>query len=104
MRSVSDPTRSTGQANCRGPDKLIVVQYTRIASIETDTGIVRLLNPTDTVKDRLLWYYLEQDGQCWQQALDIARSHTIAWRDLKTWHEREGYADEYARFRGALDK
>lgn len=80
------------------------IDSTRIASIETDTGIVRLLNPTDTVKDRLLWYYLEQDGQCWQQALDIARSHTIAWRDLKTWHEREGYADEYARFRGALDK
>jgi hypothetical protein len=80
------------------------IDSTRIASIETASGTVRLLNPTDTVKDRLLWYYLEQDGQCWQQALDIARCQSIVWRDLKTWHEREGYADEYTRFRGALDK
>ena len=79
------------------------IDSTRIASIETATGTVRLLNPTDTVKDRLLWYYLEQDGQCWRQALDIARNHKIAWQDLKTWHEMEGYTDEYARFRGELD-
>ena len=75
----------------------------RIASIETATGTVRLLNPTDTVKDRLLWYYLEQDRQCWRQALDIARNQNIAWQDLKIWHEIEGYTDEYARFRDALD-
>jgi len=79
------------------------IDSTRIASIETATGTVRLLNPTDTVKDRLLWFYLERDGQCWQQALDIARNHRIAWRNLKIWHEREGYADEYNRFRGALN-
>jgi hypothetical protein len=78
------------------------IDSTRIASIKTATGNVRLLNPTDTVKDRLLWFYLEQDGQCWQQALDIARNHRIIWRDLKRWHEREGYADEYTRFRNAL--
>jgi len=79
------------------------IDSARIASIETTMGTVRLLNPTDTIKDRLLWYYLEQDGQCWQQALEIARGHKIVWRDLKIWHEREGYADEYARFRDALD-
>ena len=27
----------------------------RIASLETRTGTIRLLSPTDTVKDRLLW-------------------------------------------------
>lgn len=79
------------------------IDSTRIASIETATGTVRLLNPTDTVKDRLLWFYLEQDGQCWQQALDIARNQRIVWQDLKTWHEMEGYTDGYARFRDALD-
>jgi hypothetical protein len=78
------------------------IDSTRIASIKTATGTVRLLNPTDTVKDRLLWFYLEQDGQCWQQALDIARNHRIIWRDLKRWHEKEGYADEYTRFRSAV--
>jgi hypothetical protein len=75
----------------------------RITSLETATGTVRLLNPTDTVKDRLLWYYLEHDGQCWQQALDIATNHKISWRNLKTWHENEGYPEEYSKFRNALD-
>lgn len=79
------------------------IDSTRIARIETATGTVRLLNPTDTVKDRLLWFYLEQDGECWQQALKIARNQRIVWQELKTWHEMEGYADEYARFRDALD-
>jgi len=78
------------------------IDGSRVASIKMATGTLRLLNPTDTIKDRLLWYYLEQDGQCWQQALDIARSQTIAWRDLEIWHEKAGYTDEYHRFRSAL--
>lgn len=74
----------------------------RITSLKTTTGTVRLLSPTDSVKDRLLWYYLENDGQCWQQAVDIAQSQRVIWSDLKTWHEGEGYAKEYPKFRRAV--
>lgn len=73
----------------------------RIASLETRTGTIRLLSPTDTVKDRLLWWYLEGDRQCWDQALDIAENHAIQWKDLREWHDAEGYADRFADFRGA---
>ncbi len=65
-------------------------------------GVIRLLSPTDTIKDRLLWWYLEGDQQCWEQALDIARSHAVNWSDLKHWHEGEGYADSFATFQEAL--
>lgn len=70
----------------------------RIAKLETDLGTVRLLSPTDCVKDRLLWWYLENDRQCWEQALDIARGHAIGWQDLKAWHQAEGYSDRYDFF------
>jgi hypothetical protein len=71
----------------------------RVADFKTSQGTVRLLSPTDCVKDRLLWWYLESDGQCWEQALDIARNHAINWEDLAVWHNSEGYADLFKAFR-----
>ena len=60
----------------------------RVAELKTSMGNIRLLSPTDCIKDRLLWWYLETDGQCWEQAVDIARNHKVLWADLKTWHRR----------------
>ena len=71
----------------------------RVADFKTSQGTVRLLNPTDCVKDRLLWWYLESDGQCREQALDIARNHAINWEDLAAWHSSEGYAELFKAFR-----
>ena len=70
----------------------------RIADFKTSQGNVRLLNPTDCVKDRLLWWCLENDGQCREQALDIARHHAINWEDLAAWHSSEGYAELFKTF------
>jgi len=74
----------------------------RVAEVETAAGTIRLLSPTDCIKDRLLWWYLENDGQCWEQALDIARNHKIKWSNLKAWHQGEGYIDEFNTFRQAV--
>tara|TARA_B100001540_G_scaffold313683_1_gene337077 strand:+ start:2782 stop:3336 length:555 start_codon:yes stop_codon:yes gene_type:complete len=76
----------------------------QVATKETSTGTLRLLSPTDTIKDRLLWWYLENDPQCWEQALEIARNHKVRWADLKKWHEGEGYADQLEIFRRALEE
>jgi hypothetical protein len=70
----------------------------RVANFKTSQGNVRLLSPTDCVKDRLLWWYLENDGQCREQALDIARNHAIDWEDLAAWHSSEGYAEQFKLF------
>ncbi|PLW81021.1 hypothetical protein CWI75_17750 [Kineobactrum sediminis] len=74
----------------------------RVAELQTPMGIIRLLNPTDCIKDRLLWYYLENDLQCWEQALDIAHGHKVIWGDLKTWHDNEGFPDEFRTFKDAV--
>ena len=71
----------------------------RVVGLKTSQGTVRLLNPTDCVKDRLLWWYLERDGQCQEQALDITRNHAINWEDLAAWHDAEGYAYLFDAFR-----
>lgn len=78
------------------------IQAEKIATLDTSLGIIRLLNPTDTIKDRLLWWYLDGDRQCWEQALDIARNHRVSWADLETWHTGEDYADRYLEFRTAV--
>jgi hypothetical protein len=74
----------------------------RVASLETAMGTIRLLSPTDTIKDRLLWWYIDGDRQCWEQALEIARRHKVNWSSLKKWHAGEGYAGRYKKFREAL--
>ncbi len=78
------------------------IQSEQVAALETDAGTIRLLSPTDSIKDRLLWWYLEKDPQCWEQSLDMARNHKVNWADLKKWHAGEGYADEFATFNQAV--
>lgn len=76
----------------------------RVATINTAVGTVRLLNPTDTIKDRLLWWYLDEDRQCWEQALDIARNHKVVWPELKEWHAGEGCLGRFEEFRKAIQR
>jgi hypothetical protein len=74
----------------------------QVVSLSTAEGVIRLLSPTDTIKDRLLWFYLEGDRQCWVQAVDIASHHEVDWSDLKSWHSGEGYRDEFLLFQRAV--
>jgi hypothetical protein len=71
----------------------------QVAELATSVGTIKLLSPTDCVKDRLLNYYHYQDEQCLEQAKDVARSHPINWSSLKKWHAGEGYADRFQAFR-----
>ncbi len=78
----------------------------RTREFKTALGPVRLLSPTDCVKDRLLWWSLEADAQCRELTLEVAKRNTIDWKDLQTWHNKEGYADRYSAFQrdaGALE-
>ncbi len=76
----------------------------KLATLETAYGTVRLLSTTDSVKDRLLWWYLTSDSECWLQALDIATHHRIVWADLQRWHVAEGHAERFRAFRREVDR
>ena len=73
------------------------------ANIETKTGSLRLLKPTDCVKDRLAAYYHWQDAQAFIQAVGVAKDQSIDWEDLKSWHEKEGRTDQFHSFKTAVE-
>ena len=60
-----------------------------------ETGTLRLLSPTDCIKDRLTWYYYDSDRQALEQAVLVARKNPIDPRELRRWSEHEGKLAEY---------
>ena len=52
----------------------------QIDEIKTGTGVLRIIPPTDCVKDRLTWYYHDGDTECLKQAILVAHTNNI---DLK---------------------
>lgn len=48
-----------------------------IQEVEMATGIIRIISPTDTVKDRLAAFYYWGDIQCLEQAILVSRSQII---------------------------
>jgi hypothetical protein len=75
------------------------ITSSQVAELLTTVGTIKLLSPTDCIKDRLLNYYAYQDQQCLEQAKDVACLHPVNWSSLKKWHAGEGYADRFHAFR-----
>ena len=67
----------------------------QIDGIDFDTGTLRLISPTDCVKDRLTWYYHDNDRQCLEQAILVAHDNKIDINEIKRWSEVEGKLDEF---------
>ena len=62
----------------------------QIDELTTPVGSVRLLSPTDCVKDRLTWFYHSNDQQCLQQAILVAQHHNVDLEEVKRWSASEG--------------
>ncbi|MGA2503157.1 MAG: hypothetical protein ABSG01_03595 [Anaerolineales bacterium] len=75
-----------------------------ISEIEYDTGVLRVISPTECVKDRLVAYYHWGDQQCLSQALLVAKSNKIDMAEIKRWSAVEGMGGKFAIFRDMLLK
>ena len=75
------------------------VPESEVDEMDTSVGTLKLLRPTDCVKDRLANYYYGGDQQCYQQALMVAGKHPVDWKALERWHEIEGEAERFLDFR-----
>lgn len=62
--------------------------------------MLRLLTPTDCVKDRLAWYYHTGDTECLEQAYLVARQHAINLNEIDRWSSGEDNSEE---FKGLID-
>jgi hypothetical protein len=63
------------------------------------TGTLRLLSPTDCVKDRLAWYYHNRDRPALEQALLVAEATEVDLDEVERWSCAEGMGDAFAEIK-----
>lgn len=85
-----------------GPLSIGEEEITSIEELETETGTLRTISPTDCVKDRLAWYYHFGDRQCLSQAILVSQDHPIDIDDIRRWSEGEGKLAEFEEIRNLL--
>jgi len=68
-----------------------------ISTLRFSTGNLRLLSPTDCVKDRLAAFYHWKDQQSLEQAILIARDHNIDIEEVGRWSANEGFAEVFEK-------
>lgn len=96
------------------PDTLFLVEFppgpltigeepvNRIDEIEFSTGILKIISPTDSVKDRLSAYYHWGDNQCLVQATLICMENDIDLDEVRRWSAAEGKLDEFSKIHSKL--
>jgi hypothetical protein len=50
---------------------------TQVDEIRYETGILKVISPTECIKDRLTWYYYYGDLQCLSQAILVAQGNNV---------------------------
>ncbi len=81
----------------------LYVRHEDCATIETDTGQLQIITPTQSVMDRLAAAIAWNDAQSRDQAILVARCQPIDWIVLKDWFVNEGEPDEeFERFRASV--
>lgn len=75
---------------------------TEIVDRKTQVGILRLLSPTDCVKDRLAAYYHWNDRQGLIQAVMVASRCSVATAKIQRWSKTEGFEEKFQEFKRML--
>jgi len=92
------------------PDSLFIVEFPpgpltvgvepvrEVQEVELATGILRIISPNDSIKDRLAAYYHWGDEQCLHQAVLIRNAVEVDLKEIKRWSNGEGKEKEYNIF------
>jgi len=75
-----------------------------IHTLTFQTGKLKLLSPTDSIKDRLAAYYHWNDQQCLEQAVMISKDHNIDIKEIERWSKVENKLEEFKSIKGKLLK
>jgi hypothetical protein len=76
----------------------------RVRRRRTPVGTLRLLVPTDCVKDRLAAFFHWKDRQSLEQALLVAKTRKIDLKDIRRWSRAEGHEPSFGVFERKLKK
>jgi len=83
----------------RGPLGVGDAPVKNIAKRTTETGTLKLLTPTDCIKDRLSAYYHWDDEQSLHQAVWVARENKFDINSVSEWSENEGMIEKFLKFK-----
>lgn len=75
-----------------------------ISEFELTTGTLRIVSPTDCVKDRLCAFYFWNDQQGLVQAVLVAKSQKVDLKEIKRWSKVENHEREFEIFKKRLDQ
>jgi hypothetical protein len=73
-----------------------------IDELRLPTGVLRLISPTDCVKDRLASFYHWGDRQALSQAILVATHQRVDLEDVARWSKVEGHAQAFHTFRAGI--
>lgn len=76
----------------------------RASRRKTKSGTLRLLTPTDCVKDRLAAFFHWNDRQSLDQALLVAKAQRINLADIRRWSKGEANEKKFQVFEQSLRK
>ena len=74
----------------------------QVDEIRLSTGILRIISPTDCVKDRLAAYYHWGDRQCLEQAILVAKERKVDIEEIRRWSDAEGKHVEFEKISAKL--
>ena len=75
-----------------------------IHEIEYSTGVLRILSPTDCVKDRLVAFYNWKDLQSLEQAVLVAQAHDVDLVEVRRWSRAKGMEETFATIAERLER
>lgn len=75
----------------------------RIDEIQFDTGTLRIISPTDCVKDRLASYFHFLDRQGLIQAAMVAKENEVDLDEIQRWSRGDGHLPKFKDFLAALE-
>lgn len=77
---------------------------TEVAERRLATGLLRLLSPTDCVKDRLSAWFHWKDHQSLEQAVLVAKAQAVDLAEIRRWAKAEGKLEDFESFESQRKK
>ncbi len=87
-----------------GPPAVGEEPVKEIIEREESTGTLKILSPTDCVKDRLAAFYHWDDLQSLEQAILVARKNPIDLDEIKRWSVGEDKGEQFEKIQERLKK
>ncbi len=76
-----------------------------VTTLVLSPGTLKLISPTDSVKDRLAGYYFWDDRQSLQQAILIAQANAeVNLSEIGRWSQKEGKYEEFLKVKLLLQR